>query len=237
MKTNYFWESEKLITMIRQLQPGIMINNRFAWEGDFFDRERSAGGLKTDKPWDSDDCLTVSWGWMPDNPMFSLRESIKKLVDVVVRDGVFLLNVGPAAEGEIEERQENRLVQIGQWLEEYGESIYKTRGGPFSPGLWGGSTYRDRTIYIHINEWTEDVVTLPVLENKIVSYRSLTSKQLTVEQTDEGIKIFVPIKDRHPFDTIIVLELDSQVIWDGATEEEVLEYGLGDELHLKKEFK
>ena len=34
MKVNYFWESEKIINEIRRLQPGIMINNRFGWEGD-----------------------------------------------------------------------------------------------------------------------------------------------------------------------------------------------------------
>ena len=40
MRVNYFWESEKLINEIRQLQPDIMINNRGGWEGDFHVRER-----------------------------------------------------------------------------------------------------------------------------------------------------------------------------------------------------
>lgn len=46
MRVNYFWESEKLINEIRQLQPDIMINNRGGWEGDFHVRERRIDGMR-----------------------------------------------------------------------------------------------------------------------------------------------------------------------------------------------
>lgn len=94
MRVNYFWESEKLINEIRQLQPDIMINNRGGWEGDFHVRERRIDGMRTDKPWDSNDCIADSWGYIPGRPVLPLRQLIQNLVSIAVRDGNYLLNIG-----------------------------------------------------------------------------------------------------------------------------------------------
>ncbi len=229
-KVNYFWESEKVISMIREMQPGIMINNRFGWEGDFHVRERTIGKLKTDKPWDSNDCLTGSWGWIPDRPMLSLRECIKNLVSIAVRDGNYLLNVGPTGDGEIEARQVQRLSQIGEWLDKYGDAIYDTRGGPVLPGEWGGATYRGNTVYLHITEWIEETIVISGINNRVVSYSSPTSSRVNFEQKAQLIYITVPISDRHPFDTIIVLKLEEEISWEAVNEAEQDIYGLADGL-------
>jgi len=42
---------------------------------------------------------------------------------------------------------------MGQWLEQYGNTIYGTRGGPFIPTDWGVSTRKDDKIYLHILNW------------------------------------------------------------------------------------
>jgi alpha-L-fucosidase len=229
-KTNYFWESEKVIAMIRELQPDIMINNRFGWEGDFHVRERRIGDIRTGKPWDSNDCLARSWGWTADAPMLSLRECVKNLVSIIVRDGNYLLNVGPTGAGIMEPRMVKRLEQVGEWLEKYGESVYSTRGGPVQPGEWGGTTYRGNIIYVHITEWTEDTIILPGIKNKVMSYESMTAGEVEVTQTDNSIAIFVPVQSRQSLDTIIVLKLDSPVAWDGVEGVEQDIYGLADGL-------
>ncbi len=231
MHANYFWESEKVISMIRELQPEIMINERFCCEGDFDVRERKIGNIRTDKPWDSNDCLTISWGWRPNDRMLTLQECIHNMVRIVVRDGNYLLNVGPTGEGLVEPRQVQRLAQVGDWLEEFGDTVYSTRGGPILPGEWGGATYRGNTIYMHIIEWIEDVIVLPGLDNRIVSYESPTSENVQVTQTGSVIHISVPVKDRHPYDTIVVLKLESPVVWNGVNNEEEFAYGLGDGLN------
>ena len=78
-------------------------------------------------------------------------------------DGNMLLNVGPMPTGEIAPEQANLLKEMGAWLAKYGESIYGTRGGPFKPGDYGVSTRKGNTIYLHIGEWTDDVLTLPAI--------------------------------------------------------------------------
>jgi alpha-L-fucosidase len=46
-------------------------------------------------------------------------------------DGNLLFNVGPMPDGRIEPRQVERLKEMGAWLARYGDTIYRTRGGPW----------------------------------------------------------------------------------------------------------
>jgi alpha-L-fucosidase len=48
-------------------------------------------------------------------------------VDVVSKNGNFLLNVGPKADGTIPEEARTILLQIGDWLKVNGEAIYGSR--------------------------------------------------------------------------------------------------------------
>jgi alpha-L-fucosidase len=57
----------------------------------------------------------------------SAGQLIYELVDIVSKNGNFLLNVGPMADGTIPEAQMVRLRAIGQWLSVNGEAIYATR--------------------------------------------------------------------------------------------------------------
>lgn len=49
------------------------------------------------------------------------------LVDIVSRCGNFLLGVGPTSDGRIPVIMEERLAQIGKWLDVNGEAIFGTR--------------------------------------------------------------------------------------------------------------
>jgi alpha-L-fucosidase len=52
---------------------------------------------------------------------------IHLLIDCVSRGGNLLLDIGPAADGRIPVIMEERLLQIGEWLELNGEAIFGTR--------------------------------------------------------------------------------------------------------------
>jgi len=229
MRVNYFWESEKLVNQIRQWQPGIIINNRGGWEGDFHVRERRIDSIRTDKPWDSCDCIADSWGYIPGRPVLSLRQLVKNLTDILVRDGNYLLNIGPTGTGKMEPQQTARLEQLGRWLEKYGESVYGTRGGPVLPGRWGGAAYRGDQVYLHITEWEQDEISFPA-PGKLVESRALNAKSSTVEERDGAIRIQVPPEDRDPLDTILCLRFDGDIRWEGVAGVENDVYGLADGL-------
>jgi alpha-L-fucosidase len=204
------WESEKLYDMIRKLQPKIVMNDRAGslgldWEGDFHTPEGRVGEFDNVRAWETCDCLAGSWGHIPGKSMRSLRDVIQMLVNCAIRDGNLLLNVGPTGDGEIEARQIRRLGQAGEWLKRYGESIYSTRGGPIRPQPWGGTTHCENRIYVHILDWTEDEIVVPI-KQKVKSARALTCSHADIKIGRDGIRIRVPEKDRLAPDTVIVLE-------------------------------
>jgi len=111
------------------------------------------------------------------------------LLSCVVGDGNLLLDVGPNPLGQIPDDQAQRLSQMGSWLNQYGASIYNTRGGPLPSGTWGGSTYRANTVYLHLFPVTTGTFHLPPLENKIIRSEVLTQGSATVSQTDAGLDV------------------------------------------------
>lgn len=207
-----FWGAEELDRMIRELQPGIIINNRYGSRefGDFLTPEERTGEFNINEPWESNMTINGIWGWTP-NPPRTLRECIRLLAKNVTGDGNFLLNVGPRADGTIEPVQVERLLEIGRWLEKYGESIYSTRGGPFKNSNTGGMTYRDRTLYVHIWDWEENVILLPKLDAKILSVTSLTADEFHWEMKDGCLSFYVGERDREAVNTVIKIELDRPV--------------------------
>ena len=58
MFTKEMWDSERMTRMIRELQPGIVINNRASLPGDFDTPEGHLGAFQDWRPWES--CIPLS---------------------------------------------------------------------------------------------------------------------------------------------------------------------------------
>ena len=206
------WQSDRVFSMLRELQPGVVINGRADMPEDFHSREgdRALGDFDAEHPWEL--CTTLAagaWGWKAGAAIKSLRDSVQLLAKVVGRDGNFLLNVGPRPDGQIDPPQAQRLQEIGDWLAKNGESIYGTRGGPFLPGAYGVSTYRGQKIFVHVLDWKgASKLLLPAIPAKVVRASLLTGGEAMVSQTEPGIEIAVPASNQNDTDTIVVLELD-----------------------------
>ncbi|MFV2067528.1 MAG: alpha-L-fucosidase, partial [Pirellulales bacterium] len=201
------WDSVKLFTMMRTLQPWLIINNRCGLPGDFDTPEQRLGPFQLERPWETCMTLGTQWSWKPNDRIKSLKECLDVLVTCAGRNGNLALNTGPMPDGRIEPRQAERFRQIGSWLKRYGQSIYGTRGGPF----WGSdcvSTRKGNTIYVHVLKWYEERLVLPAIPRKIVSHTLLTGGTATLRQSEQGIEIDVPAEQRRNLDTIVVLHLD-----------------------------
>lgn len=90
--------------------------------------EKSRKGEKQPRLWATEETIsTDSWCYTQDMELRSSKDLINVLVDVVSKNGVFMLNVSPRADGIIPVEQQEILLSIGQWMDTNGEAIYSTR--------------------------------------------------------------------------------------------------------------
>ncbi len=208
-----FWRADELDRMIRDLRPGIVINNRYGLRqyGDHLTPECEIGEFNTRDAWETNHTLNGSWGYVP-NPPRSLRTCMQFLMQTVTGDGNFLFNVGPRADGTIPEDQAERLREMGQQLEMFGEAVYGTRGGPFVNDKTGGMTYRGNNLYVHVWDWPDNRITLPRLDAQVLSVSSLTAKELDYSIEDGMLTFAVSAQDRLMPNTVIKVELDRPAV-------------------------
>ncbi|TWU40622.1 hypothetical protein [Novipirellula artificiosorum] len=82
---------------------------------------------------------------------------------------------------------------MGAWLQQFGKSVYATRGGPYQPGPWGCATRsKDKnTVYLHALANWDGVLHLPDLPAKVVANRVLTGGTAKVTQADGLLTVAV----------------------------------------------
>ena len=207
-----FWGEAELNEMARRAQPGIVINNRLGMRryGDFDTPERKIGAFNLKRPWETNDCLAVSWGWQPDTPVRSLQNVVHLLTDVITGGGNLLLNVGPRPDGSIEPAQAQRLQEVGVWLNQYGEAVYGTRGGPVKND-WdvGGAVWKDNNVYFHIKTPACTEVRLPLqgaaaFDGQVIC---LTGEEPPAWRFEDGVlKVTLPQR-RNEIETIVKITL------------------------------
>ncbi len=207
------FHSHELFRMIRTLQPHIIINNRGGLPGDFDTPEQRIGRFQLDRPWESCITLGTQWAYKPNDHITSRDRCIEILVRCVGRGGNLLLNVGPTPTGEIEPRQAQRLAEIGQWLQTYGETIYATRGGPFRPTIHYCTTNRASTVYLHVLKKppTRGLILQAINRRLLTAHLFKTATTVKFQQTAEKISVYLPPDHWQPPDTIVVLQFDKPV--------------------------
>jgi len=135
------WDSENLLKMARQLQPGIIVDDRLdlsdvdgGW--DFISPEQ----VKVSKwpeingkrvPWETCQTFSGSWGYYRDETTWkSPAQLIELLTESVSKGGNLLLNVGPTARGVFDYRAQDRLKAMGEWMKYNSRSVYGCTEAP-----------------------------------------------------------------------------------------------------------
>lgn len=174
---------------------------------DFVTFTRDLGEWLAPQAWETLDWLVLDPHAPLRSPMRSLRTLINLLIRTAVRGGNLLLSVPVFAHG-VEVRHQRRLEQLGNWLSLYGYTIYDTQPGPYPPQLWGGCTWRENILFVHVLDWVEEEVSLPLPSQPIRKVTCLTATSLGIQRTSTTVSFRVPPESQQDVDTIIEIELD-----------------------------
>jgi alpha-L-fucosidase len=201
------WGSEKLIRMIRELQPGIIVNDRLdlldvpgGWDyrtpEQYMPREWvTVDGQQV--PWETCQTFSGSWGYHRDESSWkSVRQLVIMLIETVSKGGNLLLNVGPTARGTFDGRALERLQGIGRWMAVNGRSIYGCTQAPAEFGRPAGTLMtcdpEAGRLYVHVLEWPLGVLALDGLAGR-VEYAQLLHDASEVRYTEKaGETGFIP---------------------------------------------
>ncbi|MFI6294559.1 alpha-L-fucosidase [Nonomuraea sp. NPDC050790] len=162
------WGSAELLEMVRELQPGILVNDRTGLPGDFVTPEQYQPSGPLAEVWEACQTLNGSWGYDRDNLDYKSPDLlIRMLVDGVSKGGNLLLNVGPTGRGEIDPRALGILAEIGAWMDRHERSIRGCGPSAFTPPADCRYTQNGDRLYLHLFGWPLRHVHLPGLAGKV----------------------------------------------------------------------
>ncbi len=194
------WKSERLLKMIRELQPGIIVNDRLdlldvpgGWDYRTPEQFMPREWIRVDgrpAPWETCQTFSGSWGYDRDESTWkSVRQLVIMLAETVSKGGNLLLNVGPTGRGTFDERALDRLRGIGAWMDKNGRAIYGCTQAP--PEFSAPSNclltcnLAAGRLYVHVLEWPLGALALDGFGGR-VEYAQLLHDASEVTFTEKG---------------------------------------------------
>ena len=221
------WRAAELLTMIRNLQPDALIDDRTGLLGDFSTPEEdfagAVGGLAhaesemvfhppaANRLWER--CMTVNdhWGYDSSGGRYKSPDKIiQLLVQTVAAGGNLVLDVAPDSSGVIDRVSAAHLRKAGEWLEKNGDSIY---GAQFSRHIYYNGVYatqKGSNVYLHIFDWEPGALCdLPLLGigNADRVYFLASGEELHLASSPAGLRLIARNPGREQSaDTVVVFE-------------------------------
>lgn len=215
------WRLAKTYELIHRLQPAALIGNNHhlipkpgedfqMFEKDLpgkntagFNNEAEIGKL----PLETCETMNGAWGYNKDDKRYKSSQAlIHYLVRAAGNDANFLLNVGPMSNGKIQPEFVERLAEMGGWLRTHGSTVYGTRGGPLPDRPWGVSTQSKTQIFIHVLDWSDDILPLASLGGGKNPRFLATGNPVKITPLGTNFILHLPEAARDSIDTIIVLD-------------------------------
>jgi alpha-L-fucosidase len=205
------WESAKMNAMVRQLQPGIVINDRSQLPEDFGTPEQHITPERGGRAWEA--CMTFneSWGYTPiDTNYKSAWQVVSMLRTVAAGGGNLLLNIGPTPDGGVPPICKRELLKVGRWMDEYGPTVYDA-SDPMQQEwmITGAFTRKGNTAYYHVNRWPGKELAIGGLRNKVLGAKLVNGPKLRFTQTEDRLVLRgLPAEAPNPLATVIELAVE-----------------------------
>ncbi len=170
------WESEQLIQLTRELQPGIIVNNRLDLPAEHIDiytpeQYQPREWVRVDgKPvvWEACQTFSGSWGYHRDEATWKSPEQlIQMLVNSVGSGGNLLMNVGPTGRGTLDDRALAALDVYAEWMRLHSRAIYGCTQSEFTPPADCRFTQNGNRLYLHIFSWPFRHIHIDRLSGKV----------------------------------------------------------------------
>lgn len=214
------WKYDEFYSLIHKLQPACMIGNNHHLDPvsgeDFqmFEKDlpgENKSGLSFQQPSDMmplETCETMndSWGYnITDRHYKTVKQVIQLLVGAAGRNTNLLLNVGPMPNGQIQKEFTDTLLAAGEWLQQYGASVYNTRGKIMPPQPWGVATRNGKQVYLHLLQSPQtSFILLPGFSETIISAEIMGNrKKLKWSKVNEGVFIYPEYPGEEIIDHVI----------------------------------
>ncbi len=239
------WDKEVVITYKQKDMPQ---------DVGVLDFEKGRMDQMTDYTWLTDGTIsdgswstTGSWSYTEELDIKPSKTLLHILIDIVSKNGNFLLNISPTADGIIPEAQQKSLLEMGVWLRANGEAIYGTR--PFvtygeGPKRLQGSghfvamtkpydneniryTTKENTVYAIQMGWAgsqKEVLLTAFAKEKLgkteIQQISVldSSEKITWKMTEAGLQITTPFKASNK--KALVFKIETKNGWKTMTAEE-----------------
>ena len=213
------WQLEEQYALIHKLQPACMVGNnhhRAPYAGEdfqLFERDLpgenkagySAGQKVTSLPLETCETMNHTLGYsITDQDYKSTKELIHYLVKAAGKNANLLMNIGPQPNGELPAVAIQRLKEVGEWMQVYGETIYGTRGGVITPREWGVTTQKGDKLYVHILNSQDKGLFLPLTEKVKKAVLFKDQSKVDFKQDKNGVLLMLK---QVPQDVDTVIEL------------------------------
>lgn len=203
-------QTKSLVDTLRKIQPNCLFSSRVGQGlGDYRDfGDSEVPGRPIHGAWESIYTHNDSWGFIAHDKNFkSPKEIIQLLAEVASKGGNLMLNVGPDGKGAIPAYSRKYLLEVGKWLDRFGDGIYKTTYGFIPRQPWGVTTSKPGKLYLHIFDLPENhQILVPGMNVDIQHVYQLDSgEKLSWNKNNDDLTVTLPVLTDSR-NTVVVVE-------------------------------